>query len=280
MVSRSRAWSTALSNCLVACGQGFSALTWGVLCCGRINETMCGCNDIGAKPGSMGENGHEGDGGCDCQGLTMRGSAYVVFDTLQNAHKTRRELIETLNFPPTLAFTKAAAIKTPSMSAIAGELPANVKLMTISSNYKEWNDGKLILRLAHKYAVGEHATLSMPAKVDLATIFTKQGLKLTSISETLLTANQPREPWEANKKVWPTEQMHYNTNIEGAQTERVPLDESDPSMSITIRAMELKTCAPPSLAHLAVPLCSLQPQPASFTAEHVRVRLSCRCQTS
>jgi hypothetical protein len=207
-----------------------------------INETMCGCNDIGADPGKMGENGHEGDGGCDCQGLTMRGSAFVIFDTVQNAHKTRRELIETLNFAPTLAFTKAAAVKTPSMTAIAAELPANVKLMTISSNYKEWNDNKLILRLAHMYAVGEHATLSLPAKVDLSAVFAKQGLKLTSISETLLTANQPRAAWEAKKKVWPTEQMHYNTNIEGAQTEVVPLDESDPTMSITIRAMELKTC--------------------------------------
>ena len=203
---------------------------------------MCGCNDIGAAPGKMGANGHEGDGGCDCQGLTMRGSAYVVVDTLQNAHKTRRELIETLNFAPTLAFTKASTIKTPSMTAIAADLPANVKLMTISSNYKEWNDNKLILRLAHKYAVGEHDTLSQPAKVDLATIFAKQGLKLTSISETLLTANQPKEAWEAKKKVWPTEQMHYNTNVEGAQVERVPLDDSDPNMSITIRAMELKTC--------------------------------------
>merc|ERR1712096_253073 len=72
--------------------------------------------------------------GCDCQGLTMRGSAYIVLDTLQGAHATRRQLIETLNFPPTLAFTKAAAIKTPSMTAIAAALPANVKLMTISSN--------------------------------------------------------------------------------------------------------------------------------------------------
>ena len=33
--------------------------------------------------------------------------------------------------------------------------------------------------------------------------------------------------------------MHYNTNVDGAQTERVALAEGD--MSITIRAMELKT---------------------------------------
>ena len=58
---------------------------------------MCGCNDIGAAPGNMGAHGHEGDGGCDCEGLTMRGSAFLVVDTLQNAHKTRRELIEVSN---------------------------------------------------------------------------------------------------------------------------------------------------------------------------------------
>jgi alpha-mannosidase len=204
-----------------------------------MNETMCGCNDIGAKPGSMGEFGHEGDGGCDCEGLTMRGSAYIVLDTLQNAHATRRQLVETLNFPPTLAFTKASTVATPSMSAIAAQLPANVKLMTISSNYKAWNEGKLILRLSHMYAVGEHATLSQPATIDLAKTFAKTGLKLTSISETLLTANQGKDQWEKKKKVWPTQQMYENTNLAEAQTERVPLREGD--MSITINAMELKT---------------------------------------
>ncbi|KAH8073785.1 hypothetical protein JL720_10856 [Aureococcus anophagefferens] len=43
-----------------------------------LNETMCGCNDVGAAPGSMGAHGHEGDGGCDCEGLTVRGVNYVV----------------------------------------------------------------------------------------------------------------------------------------------------------------------------------------------------------
>ena len=120
-----------------------------------INETMCGCNDIGAAPGKMGESGHEGDGGCDCQGLTMRGSAYVVVDTVAGAHAARRQLIEKLNFPPTLAFTKAATVKTPSMSAIAETLPPNIKLLTVSSNYVAWNEGKMILRLSHMYQVDE-----------------------------------------------------------------------------------------------------------------------------
>eukprot|EP01050_Picozoa_sp_SAG11_P003510 SAG11_NODE_200_length_12606_cov_51.874550_8_plen_288_part_00 len=164
-----------------------------------LNETMCGCNDIGAAPGSMGAHGHEGDGGCDCEGLTMRGSVYLVLDSLHNgapsertralarsrergnchpptalgrwrrathaprltvaraslaAHATRRQLIETLNFPPTLAFAKqGGALTTPTMSAIAAQLPPNVKLMTVSSNYAEWNEGQMILRLAHMYQV-------------------------------------------------------------------------------------------------------------------------------
>eukprot|EP01050_Picozoa_sp_SAG11_P015372 SAG11_NODE_1987_length_3961_cov_3.562662_2_plen_90_part_00 len=67
-----------------------------------LNETMCGCNDVGAAPGEMGAHGHEGDGGCDCEGLAVRGSAYLILDTLQRAHASRRRLIEALNFPPSL----------------------------------------------------------------------------------------------------------------------------------------------------------------------------------
>eukprot|EP01052_Picozoa_sp_SAG31_P014472 SAG31_NODE_901_length_11133_cov_9.476799_7_plen_261_part_00 len=206
-----------------------------------INETMCGCNDIHAKPGNMGANGHEGDGGCDCAGLTMRGSAYMILDTLQNAHKTRRQLIEQLNFAPTLAFTHAIPTN-PSMTAIAAELPPNVKLQTITNNYAAWNDGKILLRLAHMYSVGEHETLSKPATFSLAAVFAKSGLKFLAAQETMLTANQPRATFEAKKLTWPTAAGGYeNTDVEGVQTQRVLLDESDATMTVTLRAMEVKT---------------------------------------
>eukprot|EP01046_Picozoa_sp_COSAG06_P065147 COSAG06_NODE_15875_length_1038_cov_1.277955_1_plen_160_part_10 len=68
-------------------------------------QTMCGCNDIGATPGQMGAHGHEADGGCECEGLTMRGKSYLVFDTVDKANAQRRVLSEALNFPPTLAFS-------------------------------------------------------------------------------------------------------------------------------------------------------------------------------
>ena len=50
---------------------------------GALNETMCGCNDIRAAPGAMGAHGHEGDGGCFCAGLTVRGRHLLVFDEVQ-----------------------------------------------------------------------------------------------------------------------------------------------------------------------------------------------------
>merc|ERR1719291_116997 len=73
-----------------------------------LNETMCGCNDINAQPGGMGAHGHEGDGGCLCEGLTVRGRHWLVFDTISEANAKRRQLVEQLSFPATLAFTKAS----------------------------------------------------------------------------------------------------------------------------------------------------------------------------
>merc|ERR1719443_1735262 len=57
-----------------------------------LNETMCGCNDINAPPGKMGAHGHEGDGGCVCAGLTVRGRHWLLFGTSEGVHAERRQL--------------------------------------------------------------------------------------------------------------------------------------------------------------------------------------------
>lgn len=206
-----------------------------------LNETMCGCNDIGAAPGNMGAHGHEGDGGCDCDGLTVRGSVYIVFDNIQTAHKTRRELVERLNFGPTLGFTKELP-KVPVWSSIIGALPPNVKLMTVMSSYRKWNKGQLIFRFAHMYAVEEHATLSQPVSFSLTSIFGKAGLKVVNATETMLTANQPRKAWEAHKKNWSTvEVVDRGVSLSPQVGARQWLDETDPALMVTLNAMEVKT---------------------------------------
>ena len=132
-----------------------------------LNETMCGCNDIGAKPGAMGAHGREGDGGCECAGLTVRGRHWLVFDEIDEAHKARRVISEELNFPPLLAFhpaaaqppaaaaaataaaatatsptTAAAAATTTAFSAVSQALPPNLKLLTLTNNYAALHGGR------------------------------------------------------------------------------------------------------------------------------------------
>ena len=178
----------------------------------------------------------------------MRGVVYVVLDKIASAHKTRRALIERLNFPPTLAFSRAVGLApTPARKSFIGvALPPNVKLMTVSSNYAAWNEGRSILRLSHLYQTGEHPTLSAPVRLSLSNIFSQQGLKLTSATETMLTANQGREEFNAKKKTWATEDV-----TGGALRERAsgPAQEGEAiapfsdagNMTVTIRAMEVKT---------------------------------------
>ena len=97
-----------------------------------LNETMCGCNDVGADDGKMGAHGHEGDGGCVCAGLTVRGRHWLVLDTVEKTNELRRKASEKLSFPATLAFAnKALAPKVPTFTSLQEELPENVKLMTV-----------------------------------------------------------------------------------------------------------------------------------------------------
>jgi len=207
-----------------------------------LNETMCGCNDINADPGKMGAHGHEGDGGCECAGLTMRGRHWLVFDTLDAAHETRRQLSEQLNFPAALAFTGAKLPSTEQQfTALSAAMPPNVKLVTLTSNYAKHNNGQLMLRLSHLYQTGEHPTLAQPVTVDLEQVFGKAGLKITAATETTLTGNRLLSDVTVHK--WrshaPNERVAARMDKVDAHafTERVPFAYPQ----VTIRPMEVRT---------------------------------------
>eukprot|EP00945_MAST-04E_sp_MAST-4E-sp1_P007088 g7088.t1 len=213
-----------------------------------LNETMCGCNDRGAAPGKMGAHGHEGDGGCVCAGLTMRGRHFLVFDTIENTNAVRRQLIEQLNFPPTLAFsTDKVETKSPSFSMLSKAMPENVKLMTITNTYADINDGKILVRLAHLYSIGEHSTLSEPAVINMSEVFANSGLKIKSATAWSLTGNQPIEAMDAKKFDWDIVdvtggKVKAEINANGAPFEkRYPFDPNDPRLMITLRPMEVRT---------------------------------------
>ena len=59
----------------------------------------------------------------------------------------------------------------------------------------------------------------------------------------MLTANQPRAAWEAKKLTWPTTEVVDRGVSANPQEDRVFLDESDDSMTVTLNAMEVKVSA-------------------------------------
>jgi alpha-mannosidase len=209
---------------------------------------MCGCNDINAQPGQMGAHGHEGDGGCWCAGLTVRGRHWLVFDTIENTHEERRQLSERLSFPATTAFAEGSAkFTSPTWSAIQTALPKNVKLMTITNNYADFNDGQVLVRFAHLYSVGEHPTLSQPVTFNMKDVFAKGKLKIKSARAMSLSGNQPIEDMDAKKFPWKTHDLTggkviAEINENGKPFEkRFPFHASDPNLPVTLRPMEVRT---------------------------------------
>ena len=196
-----------------------------------LNETMCGCNDIRAAPGAMGAHGHEGDGGCFCAGLTVRGRHLLVFDEVQRARALRRRLMEEIQQPPALAFARLGTpFKAPSRTVLAEPLPPNVKLVTLTSNYAQAHNGQWLLRLAHVYEAGETTDdLAQPVTIDLTRYFRRPGLAITSAVETTLTANAA----PAARLTWKTEV----TAEDAAFTARTPFAYP----ALTLRPMEVRT---------------------------------------
>lgn len=196
----------------------------------------------------MGAHGHEGDGGCWCAGLTVRGRHWLVFDTIENTHKERRQLAERLNFPATTAFTDGSKkISTPTWSALQNSLPMNVRLLTITSNYADINKGQVLVRVAHMYSIGEHQELSKPATISLTDIFAKGRLKIKSAIAMSLTGNQLIEDMDAKKFAWKTQDLTGGKVIaeideNGKPFEkRFPFNPQDPKLTVTLRPMEVRT---------------------------------------
>jgi alpha-mannosidase len=206
-----------------------------------LNETMCGCNDIGAAPGNMGAHGREGDGGCECAGLTIRGRHWVILDTVEKVNELRRKGIEKLSFPATLAFSSSKlSPKNPNFTALGSELPENIKLMTLTDNYQNINNGASLLRLSHMYSVGEHPSLSLPTTVNLANVFSKPGFNIDTITETSLTGNQAPI---TDKFKWKTKVL--NQGVQDQLDEFTSYDERNEynaeTTEVTLRPMELRT---------------------------------------
>ncbi|GMY12972.1 alpha-mannosidase At3g26720-like [Fagus crenata] len=141
-----------------------------------------------------------------CEGLTIQGKFYLKIDHRGEGAKWRRTVGQEIYSPLLLAFTEQDGNNwinshVPTFSAIdpSYALPNNIAVITL----QELANGKVLLRLAHLYEIGEDNDYSVTASVDLKKLF--QNKKISKVKEMSLSANQERAEMEKKKLAWEVE---------------------------------------------------------------------------
>ncbi|KAF9604862.1 hypothetical protein IFM89_011144 [Coptis chinensis] len=137
--------------------------------------------------------------------IQIQGNIYLRIDTVGEGAKWRRSFGQEIYSPFLLAFTEQeedswlnSHVPTFSWLAPSYSLPDNVALISL----QELEDGKVLLRLAHLYEVGEDKDLSTMAAVELKKLFPKK--EISKVTEMSLSANQERAEMEKKRLVWNT----------------------------------------------------------------------------
>jgi hypothetical protein len=120
-------------------------------------------------------------------GLIIRGTHRWSLEASSTAMAVNRPIMDRVYFRPQLYFAEeGATVQTESLAGLAAPLPVNVQIITL--NLLE--DGSVLLRLAHQFAVGEDSDLSAPATVSISTIIPS----VAAVMETSMTTNQQVGP--------------------------------------------------------------------------------------
>lgn len=168
-----------------------------------------------------------------CSGLTAQGKFYLRIDPLGEGAKWRRSFGQEIYSPFLLAVTEQDTnINVPIFKGMepSYSLPDNIAMITL----QELEDGKVLLRLAHLYEVGEDKDLSVLASVELMKLFPDK--KIRKVTEMSLSANQEREEMIKKRLVW---------KVEGSQNDKSKALRGGPvdpiKLVVEIAPMEIRT---------------------------------------
>ncbi|KAF8400068.1 hypothetical protein HHK36_015943 [Tetracentron sinense] len=171
----------------------------------------------------------------ECAGLTIQGKFYLRIDPLGEGAKWRRTVGQESYSPFLLAFTEqdgdnwmSSHVPTYSGMDPSYSLPDNIAMITL----QELEDGKVLLRLAHLYEIGEDKDLSVMASVELKKLFWNK--KISKVTETSLSANQERAKMEKNRLVWKVEGSSGSKVVKGG-----PVDPA--KLVVELGPMEIRT---------------------------------------
>lgn len=134
-------------------------------------------------------------------GLVVRGQHRLLVGPPEQAAAAWRPQMDRLYQPPVPFFKARHAPEsaTAKYSAIAEALPANTQLVTL----EPLGGGKLLVRLAHQFGLGEDADLSRPATVNLVKLL--KDWQITGVEERGLTGTISRAEVLSRRFAWPIE---------------------------------------------------------------------------
>ena len=125
-------------------------------------------------------------------GVVIRGTYRILLGKgSSGAATSRSEMDESFAHPSVFVASAPsdtiARFSRTSFSALEKALPQNVMLMTYKK-LRDTNSTFFLVRLGHKYAIHEHATLSGPVHLDLSKLF--WGVSVVSAVEMTLSGNE------------------------------------------------------------------------------------------
>lgn len=139
----------------------------------------------------------------DCKGLVVQGKYYIRIDPIGDGAKWRRTFGQEIYSPLLLAFSeqdgndwKNSHVSSFSMIDASYSLPDNTAIITL----QELESGKVLLRLAHLYEVGEDKDHSVMASVELKKLFPNR--MISKVTEMNLSGNQERSEMDRKRLNW------------------------------------------------------------------------------
>ncbi|XP_057982566.1 alpha-mannosidase At3g26720 [Malania oleifera] len=170
----------------------------------------------------------------ECKGLTIQGKYYIRMDPLRGGAKWRRALGQEIYSPLLLAFSEQDGNSWMSVPTFSGidpsyTLPNNIAVITL----QELEGGKVLLRLAHLYEIGEDGDYSVMARVELTKLFPTK--KISKVTEMSLSANQERAEMEQKRLVWKVE----GSPVEAEMVRGGPVDPG--KLVVELAPMEIRT---------------------------------------
>ncbi|CAI9094984.1 OLC1v1030831C1 [Oldenlandia corymbosa var. corymbosa] len=176
-----------------------------------------------------------------CQGLMIQGKFYVRIDPRREGAKWRRTFGQEVYSPFLLAFSEEdgnhwLASHRASFSLVdpSYSLPNNTAILTL----QELEDGKVLIRLAHLYEIGEDEDYSVTANVELRKLFSDR--KISKIAEMNLSANQERSEMEKKRLDWRAKEgCNEQQNEDGLKRRGGPVDAE--KLWVELGPMEIRT---------------------------------------